>query len=184
MELVYLLTSARAGKPKAGRGKSLSMCRNLGTSLLYQKWSKHGQAKFVFVRLKKIGSSRYVYLVEGVSENGRVRQKNLCYLGRISKIASGIPDETRRKIDRRVSRVDWNKVNREIRNIPLTFEESQEVKHRQLATILTIRQSGVQTTGRGSKPRAEGELLALTILARKSFNKMFRTIDDRKYVMR
>ena len=138
----------------------------------------------MFVRLKKIGSSRYVYLVEGVSKNGRVRQKTLCYLGRITKIASGIPYETRRKMDQRTSRVDWNRVNREIRNIPLTFEESQEAKRGQLATIFTIKQSGIQTTGRGYKPRAEGELVALTILARKSFNKMFRTIDDRKYVMR
>ena len=139
---------------------------------------------FVFVRLKKIGSGRYVYLVEGVSKNGRVRQKTLCYLGRITNMASGIPDETRRKIDQKISRVDWNRVNREIWNIPLTFEESEEVRRGQLATNFTIRQSRILTNGRGNKPRAEGELQALSILARKSFNKMFRTIDDRKYVMR
>ncbi|HZY94080.1 MAG TPA: hypothetical protein VFE98_04360 [Candidatus Bathyarchaeia archaeon] len=138
----------------------------------------------MFVRLKKIGSNRYAYLVEVVSKNGRVSQKTLCYLGQITQIASGIPDETRRKIDRKISRVDWNKVNKEIRNIPLTFEESQEVKRSQLATVLTIRQSGTQTSSRGNKPRAEGELFALTILAKRSFNKMFRTIDNRKYVMR
>lgn len=137
----------------------------------------------MIVRVKKIGSNRYVYLVSA-SKNRRVKQKTLCYLGPITKIAAGIPDRIIRKVDQRISGVDWRQVNREIWNIPLTFEESERVKRSQLVTVYAIKQSGIRTSGRGEKPRAQGELLALTILARRSFNKMFRTIDDRNYVMR
>ena len=35
----------------------------------------------MYVRVKKIGSKRYAYLVEGVSKKGKVRQKTLAYLG-------------------------------------------------------------------------------------------------------
>src|SRR5437899_49788 len=49
----------------------------------------------MFVRVKKIRSKRYVYLVEGRRIGDRVRQKTLCYLGPISKLIYGLPSDER-----------------------------------------------------------------------------------------
>ncbi len=138
----------------------------------------------MFVRVKKIGAKRYVYLSEGVSKGGRVRQKTLCYLGPVTKVASGIPDETREKVERLIGTVDWNKINTAIRAMPVTFEELQDMKRSQLSIALSIRQNDFQNISRGDMPRAEGELSALTMIARKSFNEMFETVGERKYRMR
>jgi hypothetical protein len=138
----------------------------------------------MFVRIKKIGGNRYVYLSEGVSKGGRVRQKTLCYLGPVTKVVSGIPNETRKKVERLVGAVDWNKINSAIRAIPVTFEELQDMKRSQLPITLSIRQNGFQNISRGNMPRAEGELSALTMIARKNFNEMFESIGERKYRMR
>jgi hypothetical protein len=135
----------------------------------------------VYVRVKKIGSRRYAYLVEGVSKNGRVKQKTLAYLGPITKVASGIPDERVKRVNRKIADVDWNKVNMDIRGIPLEFEELEEVKRNLLPKILAKRKREV---GRGNRPRVEGELSALTLIARKGFNEMFQTLKDGTLVMR
>src|SRR6266699_2863448 len=119
----------------------------------------------MYVRVKKIGSKRYAYLAEGVSKNGKVRQKTLAYLGPLVKIATGVSDEISRKVDGKVRNVDWNKINMDIRRIPLDFDELQEI-------------------GRGNRPRVEGELAAITIIARRGFNEMFRTLKDGTLVMR
>ena len=124
-------------------------------------------------------------MAEGISENGRVRQKTICYLGPIAKLAAGIPDEIREKVAGRIpGSVDWNKLNMAIRDIPLTFEELSDMKRGQLTTVLGIRQNSLQDRGRGSMPRVEGELSALTMIAKKSFDEMFETVGNRKYRMR
>ena len=138
----------------------------------------------MYVRVKRIGSKRYAYLAEGVSKNGRVRQKTLAYLGPIVKIVSGVPDEIRRKVDARVGNVDWNKINMDIRRIPIEFDELQEIKRNMLPRVLAGRQNRSGDIGRGNKPRVEGELAALTLIARKGFNEMFRTLKDGTLVMR
>ena len=138
----------------------------------------------MFVRVKKIGGNRYVYLSEGVSKGGRVRQKTLCYLGPIAKVVSGIPDETREKVERLIGTVDWNRINAAIRAIPVTFEELQEMKRSRLPIAIGHRQNGSRNVSRGNVPRAEGELAALAMMARKSFNEMFEAVGERKYRMR
>ncbi len=136
----------------------------------------------MYVRVKKIGSKRYAYLAEGLSKNGRVRQKTLAYLGPIVKVAVGVPDEVRKKVDRKIG-VDWNKINMDIRKIPLEFGELQEMRRNQLPTVFGIRQR-FPSARRGGMPRAEGELAALTTIAKKSFNEMFELVGDRIYRMR
>jgi len=110
----------------------------------------------VYVKLKKIGSKRYAYLVEGRRENGRVRQKTLAYLGPMVKVAMGVPDDFARKVDSRVGNVDWAKINMHIRKIPIEFEELLEIRRNALPIVLAARQNRSQDAGRGSRPRVEG----------------------------
>jgi hypothetical protein len=138
----------------------------------------------MYVRVKKIGSKRYAYLVEGKSVNGKVRQKTLAYLGPLVKVARGVPDIVARRVAKRLGRVEWNRINLSIRDIPLTFEEWQEVKRDMLPQVLAARQDRARDQGRGSRPRIEGELAALTLIAKKRFNEMFRTLKDGTLVMR
>ncbi len=137
----------------------------------------------MFVRVKKIGSRRYVYLVEGAREGGRVRQRTLCYLGPLYRLASGVPDDTRGKAERRVQTADWNRINAEIRRVPLTFEELAEARRAQYAAAVRIRQEG-RGRSRGDLPRASGELSALARLASTGFADMFERVGDRQYRMR
>ena len=41
-----------------------------------------------FVRRKKISGADYFYLVQGVRENGQVRQQVIAYLGKFSSVES------------------------------------------------------------------------------------------------
>lgn len=135
----------------------------------------------MFVRVKKLGLRRYAYLVEGAREGRRVIQRTLCYLGPVSKLVSGVPDGTRRKVGERFQ-VDWNKTNREIGRIPLTFEELSEARRAQYAVSIRTRQAGFRS--QGDLPRAEGELSALSRLAATKFREMFEAVGDREYRMR
>ncbi|HEY4657823.1 MAG TPA: hypothetical protein VIH34_05010 [Candidatus Bathyarchaeia archaeon] len=135
----------------------------------------------MFVRAKKVGLRRYAYLVEGAREGRRVIQRTLCYLGPVSKLVSGVPDDTRRKVGERFQ-VDWNKINREIGRIPLTFEELSEARRAQYAVSIRTRQAGFRS--QGDLPRAEGELSALSRLAATKFREMFEAVGDREYRMR
>jgi len=137
----------------------------------------------MYVRLKRIGSNRYGYLVRGVSKNGRVMQKTLAYLGPMTRIAMGVPEPTRQKIEKRLGTLDWNEINSDIRRIPITFEEMQKIKCAQLPSVLRIRAT-TRNRNRGTKPRTEGELAALTIIAKKRFDALFETIGERRYRMR
>lgn len=135
----------------------------------------------MFVRAKKVGPRRYAYLVEGVREGRRVRQRTLCYLGPVWKLASGIPDDTRRRVGERFQ-VDWNRINAEIDRLPLTFEELSEARRARYAVSVRTRQAGFRS--QGGLPRAEGELSALSRLATARFREMFEQIGDREYRMR
>ncbi len=136
----------------------------------------------MFVRVKKVSGRRYVYIVEGVRVGGgRVRQKTLCYLGPLSKLASsGVPDKIERKADR--FKVDWKRVNYEIRQIPLTFEELSEARRAQYSLSVSMKRQGLPT--QGNLPRAKGELSALSRLAEARFREVFVEVGERAYRMK
>ena len=135
----------------------------------------------MFVRVKKVGSRRYAYLVDGVRERRSVRQRTLCYLGPVSKLASGVPDDARKKVERLIP-VDWDRVNDQLRRIPLTFEELSMARRDQYAVSIRTRRQGFRS--RGSMPRSRGELSVLSRLAAIRFREMFEQIGEREYRMR
>ncbi len=135
----------------------------------------------LFVRVKRVGLRRYVYLVEGVRKGERVRQKTLCYLGPVTKLVSGVPYDTMRKVEKKIQ-LDWNKINDGIGRIPLTFEELSEARRAQYAISIRARRGGFRT--QGNLPRTERELSALSKLAAKRFREMFEEIGEREYRMR
>ncbi len=135
----------------------------------------------MFVRVKRIGSGRYAYLVEGVREMKRVRQKTLCYLGPVWKISSGVPDDVRRRAEQWYE-VDWDRINEEIRRIPLTYEELLKARRAQYAVAIRNRRPGFRT--QGDKPRVEGEFSALSKLAAIKFRREFEQTGEREYRMR
>jgi len=63
-------------------------------------WAQHYRRslpsiRFVFVRAKRVGRRRYLYLVEGKREGGSIKQKTLCYLGPLSRLVAGVPEEVK-----------------------------------------------------------------------------------------
>jgi len=130
----------------------------------------------MYVRVKKVGSRRYAYLAKGVREKGRVRQKTLCYLGPVAKLGFGIPDDVRRKVERRFQ-VDWEKIENGIRQIPLTLEEISRLRRENFIPTARTR-SGPR------RSRVKGELSALSELAAIGFRERFEKIGDREYRMR
>ena len=137
----------------------------------------------MYVRVKKVGSKRYAYLVQGTSKNGRVRQETLAYLGPVSKIALGVSGETRKKVNRKIGNVDWDEINMNIRKIPLELGELKSMRRHQLTTVFSVRQ-GLPRDGRGAMPRVQGELTALAMIAERGFNEMFEPLGERVYRMR
>ena len=135
----------------------------------------------MFVRVKNIGSRRYVYLVKGMRKGKLVKQKTLYYLGPISKLVYGVPLDTRKKV-RKLFRVDWDKIEDEIARIPLGFEELSEARHTEYFMPRWARPKGFRA--QDPKPRAPGELSALIELAAKKFDEMFEEIGEREYRMR
>ena len=130
----------------------------------------------MYVRVKKVGSRRYAYLAKGVREEGRVRQKTLCYLGPVAKLGFGIPNDIRRKTEQRFQ-VNWEKIEKGIRQIPLTLEEVSQLRRENFTPTARIR-SGPR------RSRVKGELSALTELAAIGFRERFERIGDREYRMR
>ncbi len=135
----------------------------------------------MFVRVKKIRSKRYVYLVEGRRIGDRVRQNTLCYLGPLSKLIYGVPSATRTKLDK-MFQVDWDKINDKIGRIPLTFAELSEARRAQYSVSIRARRQGSRSQGR--RRRVQGEVSALSTLAARKFNEMFEGIGEREYCMR
>jgi len=135
----------------------------------------------VFVRVKSFRGRRYAYLVKGVREGRRVRQRSV-YLGPLSKVAfSGAPDTVREKAAARFE-VDWNTVNDQIRQIPLTFEEVSDARREQYAVSVRSRREGVRT--QGVLPRVDGELSALSRLVEVRFEEMFKETGELAYRMK
>lgn len=135
----------------------------------------------MIVKVKDVGSRRYVYLVLNTRRGKRVKQKSLCYLGPISKLVYGVPTDTRKKV-RKLFRVDWDKIEDEIARIPLSFEELSEARHTEHFLPNWARRQGFRT--QGTKPRTPGELSALSKIAARKFNEMFEEIGEREYRMR
>jgi hypothetical protein len=130
----------------------------------------------MYVRVKRVRSKRYAYLVKGVREGERVRQETLCYLGPVAKLGFGIPDDVRRKVEQRFE-VNWEKVENGIRQIPLTLEEVSQLRRENFIPTARTR-SGPR------RSRVKGELSALSKLAAIGFRERFEKIGDREYRMR
>ena len=136
----------------------------------------------MFVRAKRVGGRRYLYLVEGRRDGEEVRQKTICYLGPVSKLTSGVPEAVRGRIGARL-RVDWREVNDQIGRIPLTFEELSEARRAQFAVSARTRGQRPRPT-QGDLPRAEGELSALSKLAESRFGDLFEETGQLAYRMK
>src|SRR5438093_13257918 len=100
----------------------------------------------MFVRVKKVGPRRYAYLVDGVREGKRVRQRTLCYLGPVSKIVSGISENVRKRIAERFQ-MNGDKINYQIRRIPLTFEEISSTRRTNFPVFLRNRRLCLRSKG-------------------------------------
>lgn len=137
---------------------------------------------FVFVRAKRVGRRRYLYLVEGRREGANVKQKTLCYLGPLSRLVAGVPEEVKRHVDLRLI-VDWKKIDDEIARIPLSFEELSEARRAQFAISTRMRTRRGRPT-QGKLPRTEGELSALSKAAAHRFEELFEEIGALSYRMR
>jgi len=137
---------------------------------------------FVFVRAKKVGRRRYLYLVEGKRSGANVKQKTLCYLGPLSRLVAGVPEEVKKDVDLRL-RVDWKKIDDEIAGIPLSFEELAETRRAQFAISVRMRARQGRPT-QGNLPRTEGELSALSMAAAHRFEELFEEIGAFRYRMR
>jgi len=136
----------------------------------------------VFVRAKTVRGRRYLYLVEGKRDGESVRQKTLCYVGPLSKLAAGVPEGVRTSTDARL-RVDWKEVNDRIGRIPLTFEELSEARRALFAISIRTRAQRVHPT-QGDLPRTEGELSALSKLAEHRFKEIFEETGTLAYRMK
>lgn len=136
----------------------------------------------MFPRVKRIAGRRYVYLVEGVREGLRVRQNTLCYLGPLSKLASGVPVGVRNKAVIGLQ-IDWREIEEKIGKMPLTFDELSVARRDRLVRSIEERRNGGRPT-QGDRPRAEGELSSLSSIAATRFRDLFEQIGERAYRMR
>jgi len=136
----------------------------------------------VFVRAKRVGRRRYLYLVEGRRDGANVKQKTLRYLGPLSRLAAGVPEEVKMNVDLRL-RVDWQKINDEIARIPLSFEELSETRRAQFAISVRMRTRQGRPT-QGNLPRTEGELSALSKAAAHRFEELFEETGALSYRMK
>ena len=136
----------------------------------------------MFVRAKRVGRRRYLYLVEGKRSVANVKQKTLRYLGPLSRLVAGVPEEVKKDVNLRF-RVDWQKMDDEITRIPLTFEELSETRRAQFAISARIRARQGRPT-QGNLPRTEGELSALSKAAAHRFGELFEEIGTLSYRMK
>jgi len=137
---------------------------------------------FVFVRAKRVGRRRYLYLVEGKRDGAKIKQKTLCYLGPLSRLVAGVPEEVKKDVDLRL-RVDWKKIDDQIVRIPLSFEELSETRRAQFAISVRMRARQGRPT-QGNLPRTEGELSALSMAAALRFEELFQEIGMHSYRMK
>ena len=158
-----------------------SIGHNIAPNCAQRYYSSVALSQLVFVRAKRVRGRRYLYLVKGTRHGEKVTQKVLCYLGPLYKLTSGVPEEVRLRIDARL-RVDWKEVNDQIGRLPVTFEELSEARRAQLAASARRRGMRERQT-KGDLPRAEGELAALSKLARSRFKALFEETGPLTYRM-
>ena len=130
----------------------------------------------MFVRVKKVRGQRYAYLVEGRREGARVRQRVVCYLGPLSRVAFGAPAVSNAR-----KPIDWEAVNRAISRIPLTFDELSAARRFAFPRVLNGRRQGFLT--RGVRRRVEGEEEAIFSLAVTNFRQKFVEVGRNRYRM-
>ncbi len=136
----------------------------------------------MFVRAKRVGRKRYLYLVEGRRDGTKTKQKTLCYLGPLLRLVAGVPEEVKKNVELRIQ-VDWKKIDDEVARMPLSFEELSETRKAQFAISVRMRaKRGRQT--QGNLPRAEGELSALSKVAARRFRELFEETGVLSYRMR
>src|SRR5207244_13086922 len=99
-----------------------------------------------------------------------------CSLGPAAKLGVGITNDITRKVEQRFQ-VNWEKVEKEIRQIPLTLEEISQLRRKNFTPTARAR-SGPR------RSRVRGELSALSELAAIGFRQRFEKIGDREYRMR
>lgn len=143
----------------------------------------------MFVKIKVISGRRYVYIAEGVRTGKQVKQKTY-YLGSLSNLAYGIPDDLKQKIESKNPNIkNWDKITQEIRRIPLTFEEVSNINPEQYAQTVKAKSFTFNpkkmydeqvTPSIVFKQRREGELLALSIIVKKRFQETYTELDDGK----
>lgn len=149
----------------------------------------------MYVRAKMISGRKYLYLVEGKRKGNRVVQINLCYLGPLWKMYTGVPNRVRRKVERIISRkVNWRSITEAISKIPISLEELDLMKSGLYSESLRFRKKPLfPRKVRSRNPlkvsdllgqRESGELKALAELSALSFNERFEQIDERTYRMR
>jgi hypothetical protein len=146
----------------------------------------------MFIRIKRVSGRRYVYLVEGRRNGKSVKQRVVAYLGPFALLATGVPDELRRKAESKSrKKLDWDKITAQINRVPIEIDELGEIRRRGFSTAVWARSFAPPfkpTTrppfGELLSQRADGELAALTKLAYRRFNEIFEKLDDRTYRLR
>jgi hypothetical protein len=134
----------------------------------------------MFVRVKKVRGRRYAYLVEGVREGARVRQRVVCYLGPVPRVALGVPRKL--VMDKEGLPVDWKVVREAAARIPLSLEELSDARRYGYPLVLSSRRQGFLT--RGTRQRVEGEEDALSRLAASNFKEKFVEVGRDRYRMK
>ncbi len=131
--------------------------------------------------------------MEGRRENGRVVQRSLSYLGVLPIVASGISVQRKRRVQSSIGRkINWPAIANRIREIPLTFDELDEMRKYGFSFSLSPRSRCLKRRVRAGRrfpenvfrERAPGELRALAKLAAAGFRKTFEEIGPRRYRMR
>jgi hypothetical protein len=136
----------------------------------------------MFVRLKRISGRRYAYLVEGKRRGNKVKQVIIGYLGPFYALIPGVPEYVRSKLTRK--QIDWNDVNSQLKQIPVTLDELAEMKRGRLRVFFSARGTDipVQTTPKTPSvllaQRSAGELSALSKLSARAFQRMFGKTDE------
>ncbi|MFQ6095406.1 MAG: hypothetical protein ACE5NN_04620 [Candidatus Bathyarchaeia archaeon] len=147
----------------------------------------------MFVRVKEVAGRRYLYVVDGRRRGKKVRQRVLCYLGTLTTLASGIPEDMKRRVERENPDIlDWKKIIEQVKRIPLRFEEISDIRKRQYALAIKARNLPLKlpppevkmTPSAVFEQRRDGELSALSRLAARGFRETYEELGEGRYRMR
>ncbi len=140
----------------------------------------------MFLRTKDISGKRYIYLAEGKRTGKKVKQK-VYYLGPLSKLVYGIPDDLKRKTEAKTpNTLDWTKITENLKKIPFRFTEIPKNRSKQYAIATKakniqfryINQKTNVTPTEIYKQRKEGELLALSKISKKRFQEIYHESEN------